>query len=218
MSYLKTPAGQLLADGVSKRIDATYLLAPCDVDAQPGCCLVLRGPNGSGKSTLLRLLAGRLTPSSGTITLDGAPVDERQPAIRRAVASLIGQPAAYRELTVRDHLVLIDSTWAGDAPSAEERALAMLTTLQIDHLADRFPAELSSGQQQLFHLSLVLFRPGQVLLLDEPEQRLDTAKRELVAGLLTERVEAGATLVVACHDPAMTEQLADAVLDLDVVW
>ncbi len=214
---MTAPPGHLLADGVSKRIGSTYLLTPTDLDAEPGACVVLRGPNGSGKSTLLKILAGRLTPTQGTVTLDGQPVDERQVPIRTAIASLIGQPAAYRDLTLRDHLVLIDSTW-GRAEHATDRAHEALAALQIDHLADRFPGELSSGQQQLFHLSLVLHRPGQVLLLDEPEQRLDPAKRELVTGILLERAEQGATLVVACHDPAMTDALADAILDLQVSW
>lgn len=214
----ETSRGHLVADAVTKRIGATTLLQPCDLQAEPGSILVLRGPNGSGKSTLLQLLSGRMVPTSGTVTLDGGPVDERDPDIRRAMSVLIGQPAVYRELTLTDHLILIDATWGGERATSAARALDLLTTLQIDHLADRFPAELSSGQQQLFHLSLVLHRPGRLLLLDEPEQRLDTAKRTLVTDLLAARAEAGATLVMACHDPAMTEALADAVLDLEVPW
>ncbi len=214
----ETSRGHLLADAVTKRIGATTLLAPCDVDARPGSVLVLRGANGSGKSTLLRLLTGRIVPTSGTVTLDGGPVDERDPQVRRAMSVLIGQPAVYRELTLTDHLVLIDATWGGDRGTAVARALDRLAGLEIDHLADRFPAELSSGQQQLFHLSLVLHRPGRLLLLDEPEQRLDTAKRALVTGLLAARAEAGTTLVMACHDPTMIDALADAILDLEVPW
>jgi ABC-type sulfate/molybdate transport systems ATPase subunit len=90
----------------------------------------------------------------------------------------------------------------------------MLELLEIGHLAKRFPHELSSGQQQLFQLALVLFRPATVLLLDEPEQRLDTHKRDLLTGVLAARKDAGDTLVIACHDPVMTDELADAVLDL----
>ena len=71
-----------------------------------------------------------------------------------------------------------------------------------------------AGQQQLFHLAMVLFRPSSVLLLDEPEQRLDTHKRELLTRLLVERKAAGTTLVIACHDPAMTEAVADRVIDV----
>ncbi|KQU65560.1 multidrug ABC transporter ATP-binding protein [Phycicoccus sp. Root563] len=195
-------------------MEGSVLLAPIDLRAKAGQCVVLRGENGSGKTTLLRILAGALEPSVGSATFNGAPLDERDPATRAGVASLVGAPTAYRDLTVIDHLVLIDSTWGGQISTADERADALLETLEIDHLSERFPHELSSGQQQLFHLAMVLFRPSTVLLLDEPEQRLDTHKRELLTRILVERKAAGATLVIACHDPVMTEAIADRVVDV----
>ena len=72
----------------------------------------------------------------------------------------------------------------------------------------------TSGQQQLFHLAMVLVRPSSILILDEPEQRLDTDKRELLTQILLERKADGTSLVVACHDPAMTELLADFIVDI----
>src|SRR6185312_15475046 len=168
----------LTASGVGKQIDGNVLLRPTDLVVGSGECAVLRGPNGSGKTTLLRILAGTLEPSEGSATLDDRPIDERDPATRATVAALLGSPTAYRDLTVVDHLVLIDSTWGGAIDTADERADELLVALEIDHLTERFPHELSSGQQQLFHLAMVLFRPARVLLLDEPEQRLDTHKRD----------------------------------------
>ncbi len=208
------PVATIRATDVSKVIGKTRLLVPVDLEAHPGECLVLRGPNGSGKTTLLRILAGTLPASTGTAELDGLALDERIPRIRAQVAGLLGPSTTYRDLTLGDHLVLVDSTWGGDPDDAWDRAEAMLDRLEIGHLAKRFPHELSSGQQQLFQLALVLFRPAVVLLLDEPEQRLDTHKRELLTEILAQRKEDGDTLVIACHDPVMTEELADAVLDL----
>ncbi|MGN6634667.1 MAG: ABC transporter ATP-binding protein [Oryzihumus sp.] len=203
----------LVATGVGKAIDGSVLLRPIDLAVSSGECVVLRGENGSGKTTLLRILAGMTIPSDGTATLDGTVADERDPAMRRTVAALLGAPTAYRDLTLVDHLVLLEATW-GRGEGADERAEAMLTTLEIDHLAERFPHELSSGQQQLFHLSLVLTRPARVLLLDEPEQRLDTHKRGLLGDLLMARKESGAAIVVACHDPDLTARIADRVVDV----
>jgi ABC-type multidrug transport system ATPase subunit len=203
----------LVASGVGKAIDGTVLLRPVDLRVRPGECVVLRGGNGSGKTTLLRILAGTMDPSEGEATVDGAAADERNPAVRRDIAALIGSPTAYRDLTLVDHLVLIAATW-GRGDGADERAEALLERLEIGHLAERFPHELSSGQQQLFHLAMVLGRPARVLLLDEPEQRLDTHKRSLLGGLLEERKADGAALVVACHDEELTERIADRVLDV----
>jgi len=204
----------LTASGVGKQIDGNVLLRPTDLTVGSGECVVLRGANGSGKTTLLRILAGTLEASEGSASLDDQRLDERDPATRARVAALLGSPTAYRDLTVVDHLVLIDSTWGGAIDTADERADELLATLEIDHLTERFPHELSSGQQQLFHLAMVLFRPARVLLLDEPEQRLDTHKRGLLSDLLLARKAEGVALVVACHDPDMTTAIADRVVDI----
>ncbi|MEI2827773.1 MAG: ABC transporter ATP-binding protein [Dermatophilaceae bacterium] len=210
-----TVGGVLKGHGLTKQVNGAWLLRPTDIEVSRGECVVLRGPNGSGKTTLLRILAGMMTPSEGTVTINGRPVDERDRATRDAVAALVGAPTAYRDLTLGDHLVLIDATWGRDPQTCADRVLEQLDALEISHLATRFPHELSSGQQQLFHLALVLIRPARVLLLDEPEQRLDTHKRNLLTELLTARAESGTALVVACHDPDMTEALGDYVLDFE---
>ncbi len=214
MGSVAVLTGEVRADAVGKSVDTTTLLLPTDVAADPGECVVLRGPNGSGKTTLLRIIGGLLSPPPGAASIGGRPADERDPAIRAAVAALIGTPTTYRDLTLIDHLVLVDSTWGHDPATSDDRGLALLGELGIGDLDDRFPHELSSGQEQLFRLALTLTRPASVLLLDEPEQRLDTTKRQVVAGLLRSRVEDGSTLVMACHDPDLTAALATRVVDV----
>lgn len=214
MSTITLLRGDVHADKVGKTIDTTTLVLPTTVRAKPGQCVVLRGPNGSGKTTLLRMIGGLLEPTVGTATIGGTTADERNPSVRAAVAALIGTPTTYRDLTLIDHLVLVDSTWGGDPNTSDERGLALMARLGIDHLHDRFPHELSSGQEQLFRLALTFSRPGSVLLLDEPEQRLDTTKRVTVTELIRERGRAGTTVVMACHDPEMTEALAHRVVDV----
>ncbi|MEO7752482.1 MAG: ATP-binding cassette domain-containing protein [Terracoccus sp.] len=215
MSTITLLSGEVRADKVTKTIDETTLLLPTTVHADPGDCVVLRGPNGSGKTTLLRIIGGLLDPTEGTATIGGVRADERIPRVRNAVGALLGTPTTYRDLTLIDHLVLVDSTWGGDPNTSDERGLALMARLGIDHLDDRFPHELSSGQQQLFRLALTFARPASVVLLDEPEQRLDTVKRGIVGDLILERTAAGATVILACHDPEMTAALADHIVDID---
>jgi ABC-2 type transport system ATP-binding protein len=198
----------------SKVIDPVTLLAPIGFVAEPGACVVLRGPNGAGKTTLLRLVAGLTPTSGGSVTLDGVPADERNSTTREAVAALIGAPATYRDLTLADHLTLVDATWGRDPAGCEARVEQGLALFGIDHLAERFAHELSSGQGQLFRLALTWFRPSRLLVLDEPEQRLDTERRALVGQLVRARSEEGVTVVMACHDPELTESVADAVVDV----
>ncbi|GAB3886794.1 ABC transporter ATP-binding protein [Terrabacter terrigena] len=214
MAAVAVLSGEVRAQGVGKTIDETTLLLPTDVSADPGECVVLRGPNGSGKTTLLRIIGGLLVPTTGSATIGGREADERDRAVRAAVAALLGAPTTYRDLTLVDHLVLIDSTWGGEPASSDERSLALLDRLGIAHLDDRFPHELSSGQEQLFRLALTFSRPSSVVLLDEPEQRLDTTKRQVVADLIRERTSDGTTVVMACHDPDLTASLAGRVVDV----
>jgi ABC-2 type transport system ATP-binding protein len=214
MGAVAVLTGEVRAEGVGKTIDETTLLLPTDVSADPGECIVLRGPNGSGKTTLLRIIGGLLVPSTGTATIGGREADERDRTVRAAVAALLGAPTTYRDLTLVDHLVLIDSTWGGDPATSDDRGLALLDRLGIAHLDDRFPHELSSGQEQLFRLSLTFSRPASVVLLDEPEQRLDTERRVMVGELVRERCGGGTTVLMACHDPVLTASVADEVVDV----
>ncbi|MDY0913300.1 ABC transporter ATP-binding protein [Rathayibacter festucae] len=101
------------------------------------------------------------------------------------------------------------------APLAEARctAVAGLDALGLGDLARRFPHELSSGQTQLLSLALVLARPGEVLLLDEPEQRLDVDRVPLVIEVLREAAR-GRAVLIATHNPLLTSALATRVLEL----
>jgi energy-coupling factor transporter ATP-binding protein EcfA2 len=110
-------------------------------------------------------------------------------------------------LTLAEHLSLVGYSWGLDGPEA--RGMGLLERFGIGHLAGRFPHELSSGQTQLFTLALTLARPAEVLVLDEPEQRLDPDRLGAVAGLLRELAAAGSTLILATHSVWLIEALAD---------
>lgn len=191
--------------GVSS--DAVTLLAPVSIAVGPGQALVVRGENGAGKSTLLRVLAGMRTPTTGSARIAGESVMDRNRGFRRRVAAMIGLPPMAPDLTVRDHVAMVATTWADHAHDPNEITDGLLEELGLAALGTRFPHELSSGQTQLFGLALVLARPFDVLVLDEPEQRLDPSRVETVARALNARRDAGATLVVATHSQALADAL-----------
>ncbi|MBW4032140.1 MAG: ABC transporter ATP-binding protein [Acidobacteria bacterium] len=191
------------------------LLAPVSVTAQRGEALIVCGRNGTGKSTLLRVLAGVRKPSTGTARIGGEAVVERDRGFRRRVAAMIGLPPMAPDLTVLDHVTLVATTWLDDPGAAAPLARGVLAGLGLEALDERFPHELSSGQTQLFGLALVLARPFEVLILDEPEQRLDPEHLKSVSRVLRARRDGGATLVVATHSPVLEDELADRTLRLD---
>jgi ABC-type multidrug transport system ATPase subunit len=191
------------------------LLAPVSVSAQRGEALIVRGSNGTGKSTLLRVLAGARESSSGSVRIGGVVVAARNRDFRRRVAAMIGLPPMAPDLTVRDHILLVATTWVDDPHSAAQVTHSVLAELRLDRLGERFPHELSSGQTQLFGLALILARPFEVLILDEPEQRLDPEHLKTVIRVLRIRRNDGATLVIATHSPVLTDELADHTIRLN---
>ena len=202
------------ARDVTVRIDDAPLLAPVSVGLERGRTLAVTGANGTGKTTLLRVLAGIQPPSGGEVRVLGAEPDERSPAFRADVAALLDPPPLSRSLVLAEYLALIGTSWGLALDPAIDQAEDLLAELGISALAHRFAHELSSGQRQLYGLTLVLARPSTVLILDEPEQRLDPDRLELVTRALERRKEAGATLVVASHSPALVDRIADERLEL----
>ncbi|WP_309615330.1 ABC transporter ATP-binding protein [Salinibacterium sp.] len=199
----------LEARAVSASVDSEVLLAPVSFAVKEGEAIAVQGQNGSGKTTLLRILSGQLRPTSGHVYVDGEPIDERARAIRRMISARIGLPAFARELTAHEHLRFIATTWGRAGSAATDAADATMAALGIGDLRNRFVTELSSGQTQLLSLATAFVRPFEVLILDEPEQRLDAARRALVASVVRAEIERGVTVVIASHSADMIESIAN---------
>jgi ABC-type multidrug transport system ATPase subunit len=211
---LAASGANLEATDVSRTIDDEVLLAPTSLTVTPGSCLAVQGQNGAGKTTLLRILAGKQRPSSGSVTFAGRVVDERDARIRRDVASLIGVPAFYPDLTMREQLLLINATWGVSRSDSPTMADAALERFGISHLHGRFVHELSSGQTQLFYLTATFSRPCTMLILDEPDQRLDPDRKESLVRAVLEAKASGTTIILTSHDASLVERLADDTIEL----
>ncbi len=195
--------------GVSKSFDVrgrtVDALLPIDLDVARDEIVVLLGPSGCGKSTVLNLVAGLMTPTQGTVSYDGAPVDG--PNLRvgymtqtdtllpwRSVAANVGLPL---ELHCRDV----------DARERESRVTEMLALVGLADFATHYPGELSGGMRKRAALARMLIYRPETLLLDEPFGALDAQlkivmQRELLR--LAERLTT--TVVFVTHD--LTEAIA----------
>lgn len=194
----------------SRTYGTVQVLPPASFDLGPGRAAVLVGPNGSGKTTLLRLLAGLDAPSSGSVSVFGRPAVEARMCRRADIVLLLDGLPTYPDLTVAEHLALVAAAWGsrhvlGDrpAPGIDDA----LGAAGLGRVRDQYPGELSSGESQMFALVCALYRPGALIILDEPEQRLDTRWRERCRDLLLAALDAGRTLVVATHDEGLRAAL-----------
>lgn len=193
----------IACDEVTVEVGETVLLAPTTLAVESGELVCVTGPNGSGKTTLLRTFLGSLTPSGGTCSLMGEPVDLSQPRQRRRLGSLVEPLPLARDMTLAEQAAVVAASWFGNSAQAAERTDSVTSSLELTALLDRFPHQLSAGQLQLFSLALVLLRPADALLLDEPEQHLDHHRIHLLAEALTRRAAAGVAIVAATHDTTL---------------
>jgi ABC-type multidrug transport system ATPase subunit len=203
----------LVLSGVSRSYGERRALLPIDLAVSAGRCVAVLGANGSGKSTLLRIAAGRDTPSTGLVSYAGQRITADDPVVRTEIAVVGDMVSAYPDLTVREHLLLV-AVAHGAGRGAGPLADRALRECRLDDHQDALPPSLSSGQQQALHLAAVLVRPRRLMVLDEPEQRLDPAARRWLAGLLQDEKAAGAALLVATHHAELAAAVADHVIVL----
>ncbi|GAA0539871.1 hypothetical protein GCM10010172_21360 [Paractinoplanes ferrugineus] len=167
------------------------------VEAGKGVCVT--GENGIGKSTLLRCVSSLQQPDDGEILVFGG-TPGATPEFWRTVVTTVEPPTWYPGLTVREHAELVCRAHGQDP---EEAGIdEALERFGLAGHADAIPPSLSSGQKQRLTLAVGLIRPSSLLILDEPEQRLDPDGRAEVAALLVDYVRDGGSLLMASHDDA----------------
>ncbi|MDJ1130963.1 ATP-binding cassette domain-containing protein [Streptomyces iconiensis] len=210
---MSTAAALLSLQGVSRSFGEREALRPLDLAVAPGERVALLGSNGSGKSTLLRIACGRDRPTTGTVTFDGAPMSEDDIRVRARVAVVGDALTSYPDLTVRQHLELV--AVAHSVAEPEAGIAELLRAQSLSEHADAVPGTLSSGQTQAMLLASALLRPRDLLLLDEPEQRLDPRARDRLAELISAEGERGTAVLFATHHRELARTCAHRALLLD---
>jgi ABC-type iron transport system FetAB ATPase subunit len=171
-------------------------LEPVDLDLEDGLCATLEGPSGAGKSLLLRAIAD-LDPTEGEVLLDDvARASIPAPEWRRRVAYLPAVPGWWR-LQAREHF----ADWSA--------ASGLLARLGLEPAIGERPVSLlSTGERLRLALVRLLLTEPRVLLLDEPTGPLDSDGVAAVESLLSERLAAGAAILIVTHDRAQADRLA----------
>jgi putative ABC transport system ATP-binding protein len=190
-----TTSGAVEARGVTVRRAGRAVLDAVSLRAAGGAVLAVSGPSGSGKSTLLAVLAGMIRPDAGAVALPP-----------RATTGLVLQshgPVAV--LTAAENVELALQLRGTPPAETGERAAEALSRVRLDAVGDRLVDELSGGQQQRVAIARALVVRPDVLLADEPTAELDAVSRALVVELLREEADRGAVVVVASHDPEVTD-------------
>ena len=193
----------------------SYKIGKLDVPALRGLSLevnegefvAIMGPSGCGKSTLLHLLGGLLSPTSGSIIIDGEDLakvsDARRTDIRRRKIGFVFQRFnLFPTLTAEGNLKLAEKIHTGNGSKSSDRRREVLRLLKLEDKMHHKPLELSGGEQQRVALARAIVNGPAIILADEPTGNLDTANSEIVLDMFRElNQKFNQTIIMITHNP-----------------
>ncbi len=200
---------------VVKRFGAVTAVDHVSIDVKDGEFLSLLGPSGSGKTTILRMLAGLETVTEGEIYVGDEMVNDIAPK-DRDIAMVFQNYALYPHMTVRDNISLPLKVRKLPEQRIRESVKKASDYLQIGHVLDKKPGQLSGGEQQRAALARAIVREPKVFLFDEPLSNLDAKLRVTARGFLKRlQKEVGTTTIYVTHDQSEAMTMADTIVVMD---
>jgi len=207
----KEAAGYVILEGLTKRFGRVTAVDHVTLTIGEGEFFALLGPSGCGKTTTLRLIAGLEKPTEGHILIEGRDVTGLPPR-ERDVAMVFQDYALYPHMTLLDNIGYPLKVRGVPRRTLVARVKEVARHLQIEHLLDRRPAQVSGGQQQRAAVARALVHEPKVFLFDEPLSNLDAKLRlEARAFLKHLQREIGVTAIYVTHDQAEAMAMADRI-------
>ena len=182
-------------------------LHPTTLGVERGELLAIMGPSGSGKTTLLSLVGGLDRATGGRVLVEGKDIGQMSPSQlallrRRTVGYVFQDLNLLAGLTARENVSLPLELDGARVAAAQALAAQALQSVGLGHLADRYPDDLSGGEQQRVAIARALVGGRGIVLADEPTGALDSMTGESVMRLLRSHCDAGGTAVLVTHDAA----------------
>jgi branched-chain amino acid transport system permease protein len=221
----------LSTNELSRAFNGVKVVSDVSISVQRGRLTGLIGPNGAGKSTTLAMLAGTLTPTSGSVYFEDRDITT-MPSNERAKAGIVRTfqlASEFKKLTVLENLVSAIPSQSGDSLAGAlrgkrfwgredqaniERAKEMLEGFGLSQYADSYAGGLSGGQRRLVEIMRALLAEPKVLLLDEPMAGVHPNLAHKIGDQLTRLVEAGMTIVMVEHELSIMDAFCDPVIVL----
>lgn len=200
---LKKSYGKLVAvDGVS-------------LQAGSGEIIGLLGPNGAGKTTTVSMIAGLVRPDSGSVQIEGRPLDGDSDPNKRRIGLVPQDVALFDELTAQENLRLFAALYDLDGTAARRAIGEALDLVGLVDRAQERVKNYSGGMKRRLNLAAALLHDPQILLLDEPTVGVDPQSRNAIFDNLEVLKKRGKTLIYTTHYMEEAERLCDRVIIID---
>lgn len=187
-------------------------LGGIDMAVRRGEFLAFAGPSGSGKTTLLNLIGGLMSPTAGSVSIEGRNLAEQSPAelsdLRLHRIGFIFQ--AYNlipVLTAYENAEFVLLLQKADEGERREKVMGILQTVGLTGMEHRYPRELSGGQQQRVAIARAIAAEPAIILADEPTANLDSSTADMLLDTMEMlNQEKQATFIFSTHDPAVMKR------------
>ena len=208
-----------LSDVVKEYESGTTALKGISLRIEDGEFVFLVGPSGSGKSTIIKLLTGEIVPTSGQIAVNGfslTNIAERQiPLLRRSVGVIFQDFRLIEKKTVYENLGFAMRAVGSSPREIKKRIPYVLELVGLEEKTDRYPNELSGGEQQRVAIARALINNPSTISADEPTGNLDPARSLEIMRLLERINQLGTTMVVVTHEKDLVNQFKKRVVTLE---
>jgi putative ABC transport system ATP-binding protein len=206
-------SGQGLTKTYRRNAEDVHALRDVGLSLHPGELVALVGPSGSGKSTLLNVLCGWERPDAGALRWGATLAGRRAEDLSWGELALVPQALGLLDdLTVNENISL-PGRLTGLPDRGRQAAAALMTSVGIAHLADRYPKQASLGEQQRCCVSRALLLRPKIVLADEPTAHQDARWAEVIFTAFRELVRDGSACLIATHNPE-TWEYADRILSM----
>lgn len=196
---------------VEKRYGTFQALQPLDLEVRTGEVFGFLGPNGAGKTTTIRMLSGVLTPSQGTIHVDGINIVDRPVESRRRIGYIPDRPYLYDKLTAREFLAFVGGIYGLTADVISHRGDQLLAEHGLLERANELVEAYSHGMKQRLVLSAALLHEPRLLIVDEPMVGLDPHGARRIKDRFREVADSGRTVFLSTHSLDTAQEVCDRV-------
>ena len=205
----------LIAERLQKKFGAITAVADVSFTATPGKILGLLGPNGAGKSTTIGMIAGLITPDSGSVKIDGETLGTGADQSKRHIGLVTQEVALVEELPARLNLEFFGGLYGLSGKVLAKRISAVLELTSLSDRAGDPPTQFSGGMRRRLNIACALLHEPNILMLDEPTVGVDPQSRNAIFETIETLAGEGRTVIYTTHYMEEVERLCDRIVIVD---